>query len=128
MSQITLVKTLHGHSSSVNSVAISPDGKTLASSGSYDETIKLWNLATGEEIDTLIGHFSPVESIAISPDGKTLVCGSWKSMELWNLATGEEISALTKDYYLVYSVAFSPDGKTLVSGGSDNTIKIWRLK
>ncbi|MHC5729339.1 MAG: WD40 repeat domain-containing protein, partial [Nostoc sp.] len=84
ISQITLVKTLHGHSGSVNSVAISPDGKTLAS-GSDDETIKLWNLATGEQIRTLTGH-SEVLNVAISPDGKTLVSGgSDNTIKIWRL-------------------------------------------
>ncbi|MHC5855588.1 protein kinase domain-containing protein [Nostoc sp.] len=127
ISQITLVKTLHGHSSSVNSVAISPDGQTLASSGSYDETIKLWNLATGEEIYTLIGHFSSVNSVAISPDGKTLASSSWNSIKLWSLATGEEIRTFTGHSGSVNSVAFSPDGKILASGSDDKTIKLWNL-
>jgi WD40 repeat protein len=60
-------------------------GKTLAS-GSYDNTIKLWNLATGEEIRTLRGHSQSVRSIAISPDGKTLASGSAdNTIKIWRL-------------------------------------------
>ncbi|MDF5740190.1 AAA-like domain-containing protein, partial [Nostoc sp. S13] len=62
---------LEGHSSLVNSVVFSPDGKTLASA-SFDNTIKLWNRETGKEITTLTGHSSLVNSVVFSPDGKTL--------------------------------------------------------
>jgi WD40 repeat protein len=71
----TLAQTLTRHSGDVNSVAISPDGRTLAS-GSWDDTIKIWNLATGEQIRTLSGHSDSVWSVAISPNGRTLVSGS----------------------------------------------------
>ncbi|MFW9261567.1 protein kinase domain-containing protein [Nostoc sp. CALU 546] len=127
-SGVLLQRTLTGHSSSVNSVAFSPDGNTLASGGGLtDYTIKLWNLATGEQIRTLTGDSGSVNSVAISPDGKTLASGSDDTtMKLWNLATGEEIPTLTGHNW-VYSVAFSPDGKTLASGGVLNTIKLWNL-
>ncbi|WP_414575826.1 protein kinase domain-containing protein, partial [Anabaena sp. CCY 9402-a] len=122
-----LERTLKGHSESVNSVAISPDGKTLVS-GIGDNTIKLWNLATGEEIRTLKGHSELVRSVAISPDGKTLASGSWDdTIKLWNLATGEEIRTLKGHSDHVSSVAISPDGKTLASGSWDDTIKLWNL-
>ncbi|MEE6162574.1 hypothetical protein U9R62_14785 [Cylindrospermopsis raciborskii DSH] len=63
--------TLTGHQSWVNSVTISPDGKTLVSA-SGDKTIKIWDMATGREKHTLTGHQSWVNSVTISPDGKTL--------------------------------------------------------
>jgi WD40 repeat protein len=126
-SGVLLQRTLTGHSNSVNSVAISPDGKTLAS-GSDDKSIKLWNLATAEQIRTLTGHSHRVWSVAISPDGNTLASGSWDTtIKLWNLATAEQIRTLTRHFNIVMSVAISPDGKTLVSGSSDNIIKLWNL-
>jgi len=65
------------------SVAISPDGQTLAS-GSDDKTIKLWNLKTGDLLHTLTGHESYVLSVAISADGQTLASGSAdKAIKLW---------------------------------------------
>jgi WD40 repeat protein len=127
-SGVLLQKTLIGHSSSVNAVAISPDGKILAS-GSRDKTIKLWNLVTGEQIRTFTGYSNSVYSVAISPDGKTLASGSDdKTIKLWNLATGEKIRTFTGHSEKVWSIAISPDGKTLASGSGDFTIKIWRLK
>jgi serine/threonine protein kinase len=120
-------KTLTGHSGSVNSVAISPDGKSLVSGG-Y-KTIKLWNLETGKEIRTFLEHSDSVNSVAISPDGKTLVSGSGdNTVKLWDLQTGKEILTLKGHSDNVSSVAITPDGKTLVSGSWDNTIKLWDLK
>ncbi len=69
-----LKTTLTGHGSEVLSVAISPDGETLVS-GSSDNTIKVWNLATGSLKTPLTDHSNSVYSVAISPDGQTLVSG-----------------------------------------------------
>ncbi len=122
------IRTLTGHKDTVHSVAISPDGQTLAS-GSWDDTIKLWNLATGKELRTLTGHKSSVQSIAISPDGQTLASGSFdKTIKLWNLKTGDLLRTLTGHKNRVWSVAISPDGQTLASGSEDKTIKLWKKK
>jgi WD40 repeat protein len=81
--------TLKGHSASVNSVAYSPDGKTVASGGG-DGTIKLWETATGKEHATLQGHTHYATSVAYGPDGKTLASGSDdKTIKLWDVATGK---------------------------------------
>jgi predicted NACHT family NTPase len=136
--QFTLAKTLIGHSQKqtlftngkdgfVPSVALSPDGRTLAS-GSLDKTIKIWNMSTGQEIRTLNGHSIAVFSVAFSPDGRTLASGSGdKTIKIWNMATGQEILTLNGHSELVLSVAFSPDGRTLASGSWDKTIKIWNI-
>lgn len=64
-------QTLEGHSSSVRAVAFSPDGTTLASA-SDDQTIQLWNTATGAHRQTLEGHSGSVRAVAFSPEGNTL--------------------------------------------------------
>ena len=77
-------------------MCFSPDGKTLVS-GSADCTIKLWDVATGQERAALKGHTSAVQSIAFSPDGKTLASGSEdKTIKLWDVATGQEREAKQK--------------------------------
>ena len=115
------------HSDSVKSIAISPDGQTFVS-GSWDNTIKIWNLHTRELIGNLTAHSSQVESVAISPDGQTFVSGSADTtIKVWNLHTGEYIRTLVGHSSKVPSVAISPDGQTLVSGSFDKTIKVWNL-
>ncbi len=109
------------------SVAFAPDGKILAS-GSWDHTVKLWDMATGREIHTLSGHTSWVNSVAFAPDGKTLASGSLDyTAKLWDVATGKEIGTLSGHTASVFSVAFAPDGKTLASGSWDHTVKLWDL-
>ena len=121
------VQTLTGHSDWVRSVAFSPDGQLLAS-GSDDNTIKLWQPGTGNQIRTLTGHSNWVISVAFSPDGQLLASGSWdKTIKLWQPSTGEEICTLTGHSDSVDSVAFSPDGQLLASDSDDKTIKIWQL-
>jgi WD40 repeat protein/tRNA A-37 threonylcarbamoyl transferase component Bud32 len=111
----------------VTSIAISPDGKILAS-GSLNKAIKLWHLDSGELIDTLSGHLDTVSSVAISPDGKILASGSWdKTIKLWYLVGGKLIHTLSGHLDTVSSVAISPDGKILASGSLDKTIKLWYL-
>jgi len=130
-----LAKTLTRHSSSVNSVAISPDGQLLAS-GSTDDTIKIWNLGSGRLVRTLKGHSSDVNSVAISPDGQLLASGSWdNTIKIWNLGSGRLVRTLSGHSDPVRSVAFSPDGQTIASGGGcwecekpDYDIRIWRAQ
>jgi len=118
---------LTGHEDKVTSVAFSPDGKTVLS-GSDDNTLKLWEVATGREIRTLTGHGNDVNSVAFSPDGKTVLSGSIdKTLKLWEVATGREIRTLTGHEDKVTSVAFSPDGKKVLSGSWDRTLKLWEV-
>ena len=117
--------TLEGHTNYVSSVAFSPDGKTLAS-GSSDNTIILWDVATGGYLKTLSGHSENVLSVAFSQDGKILASGSSdNTIRLWDAVTGQHQKILTGHTDSVFSVAFSPDSKILASGSLDNTIRLW---
>ncbi|KAK6603633.1 Vegetative incompatibility protein HET-E-1-like protein 15 [Botrytis cinerea] len=119
------LQTLEGHAYSVTSVAFSPDSKQIVS-GSWDDTVKLWDTMTGAILYTLKGHTEYVTSVAFSPDGKQIVSGSWdKTVKLWDTITGAMFHTLDGHTSFVTSVAFSPDGKLIVSGSSDDTVKLW---
>ncbi|MBC6466777.1 WD40 repeat domain-containing serine/threonine protein kinase [Actinomadura alba] len=117
--------SLNGHTDSVNSVAFSPDGKTLATA-SDDNSARLWDVATGRNTATLNGHTSDVFSVAFSLDGKTLATGSYdNTARVWDVVTGRNTATLNGHAGSVLSVAFSPDGKTLATGSADNTARLW---
>ena len=119
------VFTLKGHTDVVKSVAFSPDGKYIAS-GSDDNTIKLWDVATGECVKTFEVHTNYVYSVAFSPDGKYIASGSSDdTIKLWDVAIGECVNTFEGHTDAVISVAFSPDGKYIASGSVDKTIKLW---
>ena len=99
---------LKGHESNVMSVAFSPDGSRIVS-GSVDSTVRLWDVASGEELAVLKGHEGSVMSVAFSPDGSRIVSGSWdNTVRLWDAASGEELAVLTGHESNVISVDLQP--------------------
>jgi WD40 repeat protein len=108
-------------------VAFSPDGRR-ALSGSYDNTLKLWDLETGLVLRTLQGHTSGVRAVAFSPDGRRALSGSDDyTLKLWDLETGLVLRTLEGHTSGVRAVALSPDGRRALSGSHDNTLKLWDL-
>ncbi|WRZ87768.1 P-loop NTPase fold protein [Streptomyces sp. NBC_01007] len=113
-----------GHADPVRSVVFSPDGGMLASGG-FDGTVRLWNPATGEELNTFDAHPGSVLSVAFAPGGGMLACaGTDGAVRLWNPATGEELNTRISHGQFARSVAFSPDGKTLATAGNDG-VRLW---
>ena len=133
--KFSLVNTISGGLNSILSVAISPDGRIVASNN--NQTIKLWDTQTGKEITTLKGHKSRVNAIVISPVrvstsqgfGKIIASSSEdKTIKLWNLETGRKIRTITGHSDSVHALAISPDGKILASGSNDKTVRLWNLE
>ena len=125
------VHTFIGHTEVVTSVALSRDGKMLVS-GSFDKTVKLWKVNTGQLITTVTGHSREVNCVAFSQDGKLFASGSGdKTIKVWEVSSGRLICALGGPFSghseAVKTLAFSPDGQILISGGADKTIRLWRL-
>ncbi len=86
----TDLRTLTGHTNYVLSVAFSPDGRRIVS-GSFDDTIKVWDATTGQESLTLKGHTNYVWGAAFSPDGRRIVSGSKdNTIKVWDATTRQE--------------------------------------
>jgi WD40 repeat protein len=122
-----LQQTIEAHGDWVRCLSFTPDGTQLVS-GSFDKTIKLWQVEIGQLVHTFTDSLKGVFALAVSPDGKRLASGSWdETIALWNLESGTWIQNLTQHQSSVRSLAISPDGQTLVSGSFDRTIVLWHL-
>ena len=121
-------RTLQGHKGSVQAVAISPDGRQVVS-GSYDNTLRVWDLASGECLHTLEGHKKPVHAVAVSPDGRQVVSGSEDhTLRVWDLASGECLHTLKGHTDSIFAIAITPDGRQVVSGSDTHTLHVWDLE
>ena len=122
-----VIARLKGHRDGLYAVALSPDGKMIAT-GSYDKKIKLWSLAGKKELRQLDGHNGPVHDLAFHPSGKLLASASGdRTVKLWDVGTGKRLDTLGQPEKDQYTVAFSPDGKRIVAGGVDNRIRVWAV-
>lgn len=116
---------LGDYASDALSVRFSPDGR-LAASGHRDETLRVWDMATGTPTLTRDNRAGPVFAVAWSPDGARIATGSADParITLWEVATGQEQDTLvTPAHHIVFSLAFTPDGQSLVSGIGDDYAK-----
>jgi WD40 repeat protein len=120
--------TFEGHTGAVRGLAISPDGKTIAS-GDNDNTIRIWDMASGKQLAVLKkAAVYGVDSLAFSPDGKTLASGNGgNTIKLWDVRTHKNRTLLDEvSEYAAPQVVFSADGKTLASGGACiQEIMVW---
>ena len=125
-SSLQEIFTFTGHTRAVKSVSFHPNGQILAS-GSWDKTIKLWNIRTGQEIYTFTGHQLQVTSVAFSSQGILASASFDRTIRLWQSDTWENrpVITLVGHVQAVLAVAFSPNGQILATGSDDKTIKLW---
>lgn len=117
-----------GHTDRVLCLAFAPDGRRAAS-GSGDRTVRIWDVATGKELQRLEGHSSPVLAIAFSADGRQLLSGSEdRTIRLWDLQSGKLLAVIKGHVDAVTALAFSADGRRAVSAGADRTLRVWNLR
>jgi guanine nucleotide-binding protein subunit beta-2-like 1 protein len=123
-------RSLQGHSNFVQDVVISSDGQ-FALSGSWDNTLRLWEIATGQTTRRFVGHTKDVTSVAFSADNRQIVSGSRDGkIKVWN-TLGECKFTLSDEGHTdwVSCVRFSPNPQTpiIVSAGWDKKVKVWNL-
>ncbi|NQT16739.1 MAG: protein kinase [Planctomycetes bacterium] len=123
-------RALDGHTAGVRSVCFSDDGKLLLT-GSYDNTVRVWDVGTRKMLKTLRGHAGRVWSCAFAPDGESVLSASHDHQaKLWSIAGYEEVRVfrgrvLEGHQDAILGAAFSPDGSRIVTASRDRTAKTW---
>ena len=131
-----VIVTYRGHTSAVKAVVWSPDNRFIASGG-YDNTLQIWDAASGTLRSTYRGHLDPVVAVAWSPDGQSLASGSLDTTaRIWDFATGHLITDYRGHSAAISSLAWAPDTSSsspsnatrLASGSEDGTVQVWDME
>ena len=131
-------KDVRAQQTDVMTLAVTPNGKMLISSGK-DATVNLWMLIQEDEDDdeitfpkefqtSFVEHRYEVLAVAISPDGQVLVSGALDGIRVWNIYPQRPIYQLTGIGNPVYALAFNPDGQLIASGDGDGKVQFWNIK
>lgn len=119
---------LRGHTDNVQSIALSPDDQILAS-GSYDGTIRLWNIKTGQVVQQLTIKKMPLSTVSFSPDGQYIAYSYADnedfSLYIWYLEKNCQYYVLKGHLSVIKSISFSRDSLSLITASYDGTIRIW---
>lgn len=117
---------------SVYALAFAPDGKTLATAGGDDLTIRLWDLPSGKELHRMAGQKGWAGSVTFAPDGSLLASAGGglqddkdSVIRLWNPLTGKLVRTLVGHDHSVTALTFSADSKMLASSSRDGTLRLW---
>ncbi len=109
-------------------MAVSPDGKYLASVDDEGRIVRVWDLATEQLKYTFVEATNALQSVSWSPDSQTLAAvGSDRLVHLWKVSDGTYRSGLSKHTSTLYTAVFSPDGQWIASGGADRIIRLWKV-
>ena len=124
---INPIADLISHKYTVETLAFSPDGKTIASGS--ESTVWLWDLFGKELIRSFKGHTGDVRSIAFSPNGKFIASASMDgTIKIWNVSNGSLMRTIMADKAGVITVAISPDSKYISTSTTNNNIGIWEVE
>ncbi|KAG2365169.1 hypothetical protein BDR07DRAFT_1354004 [Suillus spraguei] len=126
----TPLREFRGHDDRVNTVAVFPDQRRMVTA-SDDNTLRLWDLKTGDMLKKMEGHSDCVRDLAVSRDGQLIASGDEDGVGviIWHGETGESLTQPIEAHSdWILSLNFSPDGKVLASGSGDQTIKLWNTK
>lgn len=120
-----VLHVLEGHAKKVVAVAVSPDGKTIAT-GSWDRSVRLWDAETGAAMQVFTGHSNSVNDVIFTADGTAVVSAGYDGdVRVWSLDPSIEPYRFAKVGFPINSIALSSDGETLVTGSSDQTVRVW---
>jgi WD40 repeat protein len=123
--------TIKAEATDVENMAISPDGKLLAtvgSGGGFPPTgfANLWDLGTGTRAANLVRQSGRIDAVAFSHDGTRVVTGSHDlAVRLWEVPSGKPLDSFLGHESGVYTVGFAAGDSTIVSAGDDETIRFW---
>jgi WD40 repeat protein len=124
-----LLKTWTDHTGWIRQLAFSPDGKLLATVGNEDQTLRIWEIETGNCRHILTGHKGPVLSCAFHPSQAIIVSGSGdQTVKFWDTTTGDCLQTWAGQNHHIWSVAFNPTGQILATGDGGGSIKLWHLE
>lgn len=117
--QTSQIRAFSGHRHGAHAMVFGPDGKTLATSGEYDGTVRFWDAATGAELQAIRPHSPAVRALALSPSGASLA-STWGDgmLRVVDLASGKVRWSAPLGTGRTDSLAFSPDGKVLAALGA----------
>lgn len=128
LAQGEALKTLQGHTNYIMCVNFNPQSNLIVS-GSFDETVRIWDVKTGRCIKTLPAHSDPVSACCFNRDGTLIASSSYDGLcRVWDTATGQCLKTLICDENNppVSYVTFSPNGKYILAATLDNSLKLWR--